>query len=166
MLTQSGSVYFAVSVKDACWQCNKGDRTEYCLCSSRCVCEWVLWRLQLLCSCEPGLRIRYCQCQCVGYVSYFRLLDLRAEASRVIRHVKPPPIYTSITEAPFVSVSSLLLFTNRIYIDTPYVALMILDRCIRYTFNCWKTKFDRQRLRHPNSPLTLPRVFEIEVPLF
>ena len=29
-------------------------------------------------------------CQCVGYMSFSRLLDLRAEESRVVRHVKPP----------------------------------------------------------------------------
>ena len=29
-------------------------------------------------------------CQCVGYMSFFGLLDLRAEESRVLRHVKPP----------------------------------------------------------------------------
>ena len=29
-------------------------------------------------------------CQCVGYMSFYGLLDLRAEESRVVRHVKPP----------------------------------------------------------------------------
>ena len=28
--------------------------------------------------------------QCVGYLSYSRLLDLKAEESRVLKHVKPP----------------------------------------------------------------------------
>ena len=32
----------------------------------------------------------YCQSQYVGYLTYSRLLDLRAEEIRVIRHVKPP----------------------------------------------------------------------------
>ena len=30
------------------------------------------------------------QCQCVGYMSYSRLLDLRTEERRVLRLVKPP----------------------------------------------------------------------------
>ena len=41
-------------------------------------------------SCTPGLRIWECQCQRVRYMSCLRLLDLRAEESRVLRHVKPP----------------------------------------------------------------------------
>ena len=51
---------------------------------------WVLWRLILLWSCAPSFRIHYCQCQCVGYMSYSRMLDLRADESRLVRHVKPP----------------------------------------------------------------------------
>ena len=34
--------------------------------------------------------IHYCQCQCVWYLSYSLLLDLRAKESRVLRHVKTP----------------------------------------------------------------------------
>ena len=34
-------------------------------------------------------KVHYRQCQCGGYISSSRLLDLRAEESRVIRHVKP-----------------------------------------------------------------------------
>ena len=49
-----------------------------------------LLRLQLLRSFAPGLRIHDFQRQCVGLMSYFRLLDLRAGGSRVLRHVKPP----------------------------------------------------------------------------
>ena len=36
------------------------------------------------------LRIQYFQCQCAGHMTYSRLLDLKAEESRVLRHVKPP----------------------------------------------------------------------------
>ena len=41
-------------------------------------------------SCAPGLRFQYCRCQFVGYMSYSRLLVLRAATSRVLRHVKQP----------------------------------------------------------------------------
>ena len=34
--------------------------------------------------------IHYCQCQCVWYLSYSLLLDLRAEEIRVLRHLVPP----------------------------------------------------------------------------
>ena len=49
---------------------------------------WVLRHLQLLWFCAPGLKFHYCQCHCVWCVSYTWLLDLRAEKSCVLRHVR------------------------------------------------------------------------------
>ena len=64
-------------------------------CSARYGLKFIImyvfsWRLWLLWSCAPGLRIQQCQCQCVGCTSFSRLLDLKAEESRVVGHVKSP----------------------------------------------------------------------------
>ena len=52
---------------------------------------WVFMALITTLVLRAGLRIHHCQRQCVGiHVVFSILLDLRAEESRVLRHVKPP----------------------------------------------------------------------------
>ena len=55
-----------------------------------CMGFMALITVRVLCATAPGLKTLYCQCQCLGYMLYRRLLDLKVEESRVIRNVKPP----------------------------------------------------------------------------
>ena len=91
---------------------------------------WVLWRSLLLWSWAPGLRIHYCQCQCVGYMSYSRLLDLRAEESRVLRHVNPQHYEEASRIGLTVSVSMSIAWT----ITKHFPALLTV-------FHAWQNKF-------------------------